>query len=90
VLGILRTQLYTQRIPRFLPEGTVTASKTGTIGYTTNDAGIIYAGDQTIALTVYTLMSSLQVPRYTADQAIGNIAREIYDFFQYTAVMTEE
>jgi beta-lactamase class A len=90
VLGILRTQLYTQRIPRFLPEGTVTASKTGTIGYTTNDAGIIYAGDQTIALTVYTLMSSLQVPRYTADQAIGTISREIYDYFQYVAAVAEE
>lgn len=87
MLGILRTQQFTQRIPRFLPEGTGFAGKTGTIGHTTNDSGIISAGGQTIALTVYTLMSDLKVPRYKAEQAIGEIAREIHDYFQYTATV---
>jgi hypothetical protein len=90
ILGILRTQQFTQRIPRFLPEGTQFAGKTGTIGFTTNDAGILFAGDQTIALTVYTLLSSLDVPRYKAEQTIGEIAREIHDYVQYTAGAAEE
>jgi beta-lactamase class A len=85
MLGILRTQQFTQRIPRYLPEGTAFAGKTGTIGFTTNDTGIIFAGDQTIALTVYTLLPNLEVPRFKAEQAIGEIAREIYDYFRYTA-----
>ena len=55
ILDILSRQQVRQRLPRLLPEGTKVAHKTGTIGKTANDAGIIYLPDNkgTLIITIF-------------------------------------
>ena len=81
ILEIMKRQVHTERIPRYL-EGVEIASKTGTIGYTTNDVGILFAGKHHIALTIYTLKANTSVTTEEAEDRIGRIARVIYDYFQ--------
>jgi beta-lactamase class A len=81
MLEIMKLQIHTERIPRYL-EGVTIASKTGTIGYTTNDTGVIYAGKHHIALTVDTLKQNTSVTTNEVNDRIGQIARVIYDYFQ--------
>jgi beta-lactamase class A len=83
MLEILKLQQFNDRIPRYLPEGTPVAHKTGEIGYTRNDAGIIYAGDQRIVVAIFALRASGDVSEQETYQRAGEIARAIYDYFQY-------
>jgi beta-lactamase class A len=83
MLEILKLQQYNDSIPRYLPEGTVVAHKTGEIGYTRNDAAIIYEGNQHIVITIFGLRGSEDVPEIDLKQREGTIARAIYDYFQY-------
>jgi beta-lactamase class A len=83
MLEILKLQQYNDSIPRYLPAGTVVAHKTGEIGYTRNDAAIIYEGNQHIVLTIFGLRGSEDVPEIDLKQREGTIARSIYDYFQY-------
>jgi len=83
MLEILKLQQYNDRIPRYLPEDTTVAHKTGEIGYTRNDAGIIYEGKQHIVLTIFGLRGSEAVSESDLKQREGAIARAIYDYFQY-------
>ena len=54
MLYIMLQQQLNQRLPRFLPYGIPFAHKTGTLGGIRNNAGILYAGDNShIAVTVY-------------------------------------
>ncbi|MGB7282210.1 MAG: serine hydrolase [Candidatus Acidiferrum sp.] len=84
MLGILKLQQLNDSVPRYLPAGTVVAHKTGEIGYTRNDAGIIYEGGQHIAITIFGLRGSEDVPELELKQREGTIARAVYDYFQYT------
>lgn len=88
MLQILRRQQFGQRISRYL-EGIGVGNKTGTVGYTVNDAGIIYAGKQHIALAVFTLKANSQVSTEEAQQRIGEIARTIYDYFHYVGLAVD-
>lgn len=83
MLEILKLQQVNDRIPHYLPEGTVVAHKTGEIGYTRNDAGIIYEGNQHIVLTLFGLRGSENIPELDLKQREATIARAIYDYFQY-------
>jgi beta-lactamase class A len=83
MLDLLKLQQVNDRIPRYLPEGTVVAHKTGEIGYTRNDAAIIYEGNQHIVLTIFGLRGSEAVPDLELKQREGAIARAVYDYFQY-------
>jgi beta-lactamase class A len=83
MLEILKLQQFNDSIPHLLPEGTVVAHKTGEIGYTRNDAGIIYEGNQHIVLTIFGLRGSENVPELDLKQREAAIARAVYDYFQY-------
>ncbi len=83
MLEILKLQQFNDSIPYLLPEGTVVAHKTGEIGYTRNDAAIIYEGDQHIVLTLFGLRGSENVPELELKQREATIARAVYDYFQY-------
>jgi beta-lactamase class A len=72
------------RIKGILPEGTVVAHKTGSIGRTTNDVGIItLPGDAGHVIVVAFVKSS---DRDVADRerAIAEAARAAYDYFLFT------
>jgi beta-lactamase class A len=71
------------RLRGILPEGTVVAHKTGTIGGTTNDVGIITLPDGAghIAIAVFVKASAKEVP--ARERAIAEIARAVHDFFLF-------
>ncbi len=72
-----------EKFPRFLPEGTVIAHKTGSVSDARTDAGILYLESGPVALCV---MTAENVDRtWRADNA-GNllcakVAKEVYDHF---------
>ncbi len=73
------------RLKGMLPEGTVVAHKTGTIGKTTNDVGILaLPGDAGHVVVVAFIKESLiEVPE--RERAIAEVARAAHDYFLFTA-----
>ncbi len=71
------------RLKGMLPLGTVVAHKTGTIGRTTNDVGIVTLPDDAghVAITVFVKSSDKEVP--VRERAIAEIARAVHDFFLF-------
>ena len=69
------------RLKGLLPSGTVVAHKTGTMGGTTNDVGILtLPGDAGhLAIAVFVKASTKDVPE--RERVIAEIARTLYDFF---------
>lgn len=75
------TQAGPARLKGLLPVGTIVAHKTGTMGSTTNDVGIVtLPGDAGhIAIAVFVKASTKDVPE--RERVIAEIARTVYDFF---------
>jgi beta-lactamase class A len=71
------------RLKGLLPAETVVAHKTGTIGGTTNDVGIITlpAGAGHVAISVFVKSSSKPIP--ARERVIAEIARAAHDFFLF-------
>jgi len=71
------------RLKGILPEGTEVAHKTGSIGATTNDVGIVTLPDNTghVAIAVFVKASDNPVP--VRERAIAEIARTVHDFFLF-------
>jgi beta-lactamase class A len=84
MLGIMQKQEHRGRISRYMGEMT-TATKSGTIGATTNDVGVLYVGKQHIVVTVYTVKASSLVQTDQAEDVIGRIAKTTYDYFNATS-----
>jgi beta-lactamase class A len=84
MLDIMQQQQLRTRIHRYLEDVTI-ASKNGTIGYVTNDVGILYAGKQHIVLSIYTLKANSEVTTEQAEECIARIARAAYDYFEDAA-----
>ncbi len=83
LLDILRRcQTGAARLKGLLPDGTEVAHKTGTIGGTTNDVGIIALPDGThVAIAVFVKASEKEIP--ARERAIAEIARAVHDFFLF-------
>lgn len=81
MLKIMQAQQLRTRIHRYL-EGVTIASKNGTIGATTNDVGVLYAGNHHIVVSVYTLKGNSDVQTEQAEEFIGRVARAAYDYYQ--------
>ena len=81
MLGIMQAQQLRTRIQRYL-ENVPTATKNGTIGYATNDVGVVYLGKQHIVVSIYTLKGSSAVSTEQAEERIGRLARAAYDYFE--------
>lgn len=92
ILEVLLKQQLNDRIPRYLPNGTRVAHKTGTIGGVRNDAGIIYANDHShVALTLFTRHDPGKAagdPRaerqiaYDLDSAMGEVALLAFEAYK--------
>ncbi len=78
-----RCQTGDARLKGILPSGTEVAHKTGTIGGTTNDVGIITLPDDGghVAIAVFIKSSPKDVE--VRERTIAQIARSIYDFFLF-------
>jgi beta-lactamase class A len=89
-LNILLRQQLNARIPRLLPQGTLVAHKTGTIGPVRNDAGIIYISDDShVVLSEFVLWDiPLEDPLATlkrtfeVETAMGEISLLAYEAFK--------
>jgi len=84
LLDILRRcQTGEARLKGILPRGTEVAHKTGSIGGTTNDAGIVTLpyGAGHVAITV--LVKSSEKPVAERERGIAEIARAAHDFFLF-------
>ncbi len=82
MMTILRQQMFNHRLPRYLPESAAMAHKTGTIGSTTNDAGVFFVHGRPIALVLFTV--DKRVARGEVEERMGRLARMVYDYFDYT------
>jgi beta-lactamase class A len=71
------------KFPRFLPEGTKVAFKTGSVGGTRTAAGILYTKRGPVALCVLT--DGHEDGRYTPDNAgnrfCADVAKAVYDYY---------
>ncbi len=73
------------RLKGMLPDETVVAHKTGTIGGTTNDVGIVYLpeGRGHVVTVVFVADSPKAVPE--REKVIAQIARALYDYFLFVS-----
>jgi beta-lactamase class A len=72
------------RIPGLLPKDVAVAHKTGTLGGTVDDVGIVYLpeGRGHVAISV---LSRGMKDRDAAERAIAEVARYAYDYFRFAA-----
>lgn len=80
-----RTSTGPGRIRGLLPPDADVAHKTGTIGGTTNDVGILTLPDGAghVAVAVFVREASSDIP--TRERAIAQVTRAVYDYFLFTA-----
>lgn len=78
VLDILLRQKYGERIPAMLPFGTRVAHKTGSVKGVRNDVGLVYRGDTTYSVALF---SKRAEDEYAATLLLAKISRVIYDAF---------
>lgn len=77
MLEILKRQKLNDRIPKYLPKGTVVAHKTGELNGVKHDAGIVYSpkGDYIIVLMSDT------ASEVKAAEVEAKISKEVWDYF---------
>jgi len=78
-----RCQTGEHRLKGFLPDGSIVAHKTGTIGGTTNDVGILTLpqGAGHVAISVFVKESERPVAE--RERVIAQISRAVHDFFLF-------
>jgi beta-lactamase class A len=79
MLDILTRQQIEDKLPFYLPEGTVLAHKTGTLPGVEHDAGILFLSDNSYIICI--LCDGLAV-NYQGLQSIACIGKVVYDHFQ--------
>ena len=80
-----RCQTGEARLKGLLPEGTVVAHKTGTIGGTTNDVGIITLPHDAGHVIVAAFVKGSTLPVPEREKAIAEVARAAHDYFLFTS-----
>lgn len=78
-----RSTTGTARIPGMLPPGVNVAHKTGTIGGTTNDVGIMTLPDGAGHVAIVAFVKDSTRPVEQRERAIAQAARSIYDYFVF-------
>lgn len=69
------------RIKGILPAGTTVAHKTGTIGGTINDVGVITLPGERGHLAIAVLIKSSSLPAAQRERAIAEVSRSLFDYF---------
>lgn len=80
LIGHMERSYGANRIPGLLPPGTPAARKSGTVGATTNDVGIVTLPDGT-HFAVVAFIRSAAAPVPDRERAIAEAARALYDDF---------
>jgi beta-lactamase class A len=71
------------RLRGLLPQGTEIAHKTGTIGGSTNDVGIVTLPDSAGHVAIAVFVKSSEKDVAARERAIAEIARAVHDFFLF-------
>ncbi|MFQ6037494.1 MAG: serine hydrolase [Candidatus Aminicenantales bacterium] len=87
---MMKCQTGERRLKGDLPSWVKVAHKTGTIGGTVNDAGIIFLphGLGHVAITVFT--KDTEAKTREIEDIIAQISRFVYDYFTFTAAASED
>ena len=80
-----RCQTGDARIKGILPPRTTVYHKTGTIGGTTNDVGIIELPGDAGNIVVVIFIKEAKIDNAESEKIIAQIARSLYDYFLFTA-----
>lgn len=83
-----RCQTGDARLKGILPAGTEVAHKTGTIGGTTNDVGIITLPDNGGHVAIAVFIKSSEKEMAQRERVIAEIARAVHDFFLFHPTAT--
>jgi beta-lactamase class A len=84
MLGIMRRQLYTTRIPRYLSGSWRVPHKTGELPpYVADDVGVLERPGHRIVLTVLTNQREGAGSYETLQNAIGLVAQQIAEYYEY-------
>lgn len=78
-----RSTTGTARIKGMLPPGLSLAHKTGTIGGTTNDVGILTLPEHAGHVVIVAMVKASPLPVETRERAIAQVSRAIYDYFLF-------
>jgi beta-lactamase class A len=70
------------RIPGALPDGTRVVHKTGSIGGTTNDTGIVYLPDGN-HLLITVMMRDAKAPTADRERVIADVSKYAFDYFLF-------
>lgn len=77
MLDLLKKQQLNNKLPKYLPQGTVMAHKTGELGQVSHDAGIVYTNKGDYIIVV---LSESTAPKGAEDR-IANISKDVYTYF---------
>ncbi len=72
------------RIRARLPAGTIVADKTGTLGGSVNDVGVITLPDNKGRLVIALFIKKSDLPFAAREKVIADLSRAIYDYFLFT------
>lgn len=78
MLNLLKSQQLNNKLPKYLPKGTVVAHKTGEFDFFSHDAGIVYSKKSDYIIVV---LSKTDYPP-GAEERIAKISQAVYDYFQ--------
>jgi beta-lactamase class A len=77
MIELLSKQELNDRIPKYLPDGTVVAHKTGELGGYKHDAGIIFGKDPIL----FVVLSESNAPLGAAER-IALLSRDVFNYFE--------
>lgn len=77
MLELLKAQKLNNKLPLYLPQGTIIAHKTGELGWFSHDAGIVYTPKNEYIIVVLSESSS---PK-GAEERIGQLSKNVFDYF---------
>ena len=77
MMELLKNQKLNKKLPKYLPEGTVLAHKTGEIGWVSHDGGIVFQENGDYIIVV---LSESSVPAGAEDR-IAKISEAAYQYF---------
>ena len=79
-----------KRLRAWLPEKTTVADKTGTLGGSVNDVGVITLPDNKGQFVIAVFIKKSDQPFEAREGVIASVGRAVYDFFLFTGVAKTE
>lgn len=77
MIELLKAQQLNNKLPLYLPPGTVIAHKTGELGWFSHDAGIVYTNKGDYVIVV---MSESSSPK-GAEERIAQLSKNVFEYF---------